>query len=78
MTETEFNDQDPERPLYPKVKVQLSGKDGNAFFIISRVRSALKEAGVISTREIEDFTEEAMSGDYDHVLQTVMAWVSIS
>lgn len=29
---------------YPDVKVQLSGMDGNAFFIIVRVRKALRDA----------------------------------
>lgn len=62
---------------YPEIEVELTGRDGNAFFIISRVRSALKKA-FVSDRDIEFFTEEAMSSDYDHVLQTVMAWVSTS
>lgn len=62
---------------YPEIEVQLSGEDGNAFFIIGRVRTALREKGV-SPSEIERFTEEAQSGDYDNVLQTVMRWVSTS
>ena len=59
---------------YPHVKVNLSGEDGNAFFIIGRVRKALRRAGV-SDEEIELFTEEVRSGDYDHLLQTVMRTV---
>jgi len=31
---------------YPKIKVQLSGEDGNAFCIISRVSKALRLGGV--------------------------------
>ena len=38
---------------YPDVTVELSGQDGNAFFIIGRTRSALKRAGV-SSDEIEE------------------------
>ena len=38
--------------------------------MVSRVRVALKRAGV-SSKEIEEFTDEAMSGDYDHVLETI-------
>jgi hypothetical protein len=53
--------------------VQLSGEDGNAFFIIGRACAAAKKADV-PRPEIDAFTEEAMSGDYDHVLQTVMAY----
>ena len=62
-------------PRYPDVHVQLSGEDGNAFFIIGRVRKALRQAGV-SQAECDQFSNEAMSGDYDNVLQTCMRWVS--
>jgi hypothetical protein len=64
-------------PRYPNVHVQLSGEDGNAFYIISRVRTALRRAGV-DNADIEKFSEEAMSGDYDNVLRTVMRWVDHS
>jgi hypothetical protein len=60
---------------YPEVEVQLSGEDGNAFFIIGRVRAALRRAG-ISKDEIDTFSQEAMWGDYDNVLQTAMKWVT--
>ena len=60
---------------YPNVTVQLSGEDGNAFFIIARVGEALKRAGILQ-KEINAFRKEATSGDYDHVLQTCMAWVN--
>jgi hypothetical protein len=62
---------------YPKVKVKLTGQDGNAFMIIGRVSVALSDAGV-SLEERNEFVSEAMSGDYDHVLQTVMEWVTVS
>lgn len=63
-------------PLYPEIEVQLSGEDGNAFFIIARVAEALKR-GRVSREEQDEFQEEAMSGDYDHVLQTCMKWVDV-
>jgi hypothetical protein len=60
---------------YPKVKVQLSGLDGNAFFIIGRVRSAMKAAGIASD-EIEAMAREAVeSPSYDALLQYVMRTV---
>lgn len=62
---------------YPNVKVQLSGEDGNAMAIIGRVRIALRRADV-SDAEIDKFSEEATSGDYDNVLQTAMRWVDVS
>ena len=57
------------------VVVQLSGEDGNAFFIIGRVSKALRRAGHEDL--VEAFREEAMSGDYDHVIQTAMAYVDV-
>lgn len=58
---------------FPEVKVQLTGEDGNAFFIIGRVSAALKAAGHRDV--VPEFQKEAMSGDYDHVLQTCMEYV---
>ena len=61
---------------FPNVKVNLSGEDGNAYFIIGRVRKALKRAGV-SEADVEAFTQEATAGNYDHLLQTVMKTVDV-
>lgn len=62
---------------YPDVHVQLSGQDGNAFSIMAAVSSALREAEV-PTEEINKYREESMAGDYNHLLQTAMAWVDVS
>jgi len=61
---------------YPEVRVKLTGKDGNALAIVGRVKNALLEAGV-SKEEADEFVKEALSGDYDHLLQTVMKWVEV-
>ena len=61
---------------FPKVKVDLVGQDGNGFIIVARVRKALK-AAQIAPEAIEEFTKEATSGDYDHLLQTVMQTVTV-
>jgi len=66
-----------EGPRFPKARVQLSGRDGNSFSIIARVQAALKKAGATEA-EIKEFCDDAMSGDYDHVLQTCMAWADVS
>ena len=42
--------------------------------ILGRTAAALRQAGV-SQEEIDTFFAEATSGDYDHLLQTTMAWV---
>ncbi len=62
-------------PRYPEIEVQLAGVDGNAFSIIGHVRRALRRGGVPTDEQNEFFTE-ATSGDYDHVLQTCMKWVT--
>jgi hypothetical protein len=56
-----------------KAVVQLSGEDGNGFFIIGRAMSAMKKAGY-SKETITAYQEEAMSGDYDHLLQVTMKY----
>ena len=73
----QMSDTDPERPRYPDVHVQLSEMDGNGFVIIGRTRTALRRHGV-PHEEIEEFSSEATSGDYDNLLQTVMRWVDVS
>lgn len=62
---------------YPELEVQLTGIDGNAFSIIGTVTQALRRHGV-SREEINEFRDEAMSGDYNNVLQTCMRWVDVN
>jgi len=57
----------------PRPKVKLVGEDGNAFAILGRVRRAMKDAGW-NKEAIEQFTNEATSGDYNNLLQTVMKY----
>lgn len=61
---------------YPDVYVQLSGEDGNAFGILGRVQKELRRAGA-TPEDLKEFMDEATSGDYDHLLQTVMRWVKV-
>lgn len=62
-------------PKYPQIFVKLAGEDGNAFSIIGRVADALRKANVPIEERVK-FRDEAMGGDYDHVIQTALAWVS--
>lgn len=61
---------------YPDITVQLVGQDGNAFAIIGRISQALRRAKV-PQEIVKEFQTEAMSGNYDHVLQTAMRWVNV-
>ena len=65
----------PEGLVRPEV--HLTGTDGNAFAIMGTVRRAL--VGAENSQDVIDaFMEEAMSGDYDHVLQTAMAYADVT
>lgn len=63
-------------PRYPHVHVRLVGADGNAFAILGRTRRALQQGGV-SQDVVNRFIKDAMSSNYDHLLQTVMDWVHV-
>jgi len=62
---------------YPEIEVQLSGEDGNAFAIMSRVKATMRRAGV-SKEELDEYITESMSGDYDNLLRTASSWVTVS
>lgn len=60
----------------PKPTVKLLGKDGNAFMIMGIVTKALRRAGA-SSKHIEKYKKEAMSGDYNNLLQITMTYVDV-
>jgi GH35 family endo-1,4-beta-xylanase len=63
-------------PKFPHIEVQLTGIDGNAISVMGAVAREMKrdpEAKLL----VNDFMEEAMSGDYDHLLQTCTKWVEV-
>lgn len=55
-----------------KVKLNLVGLDGNAFSLLGAFQAQARKEGW-TKEEIAEVREEAMSGDYDHLLQTLMA-----
>lgn len=61
---------------YPNIHVQLTGEDGNAFFIIGKMRRALMKNN-IPKEEIDKFMKEAQSGDYNDLLNTCANWVDV-
>jgi hypothetical protein len=62
---------------YPNITVELVGQDGNAFAVLGAVQRELRRAKV-QPEEIAAFMAEATSGDYDHLLQTVMQTVEVA
>ncbi|MFF2571239.1 hypothetical protein [Streptomyces sp. NPDC058084] len=66
----------PQGPAHPDVKVQLSGENGNALHLISRVGGALRRAGHPDVAT--EFAKAAMqSSSYDEVLQLIMRTVDV-
>ena len=59
------------------IDVDLTGHDGNAYSIMGRVMSALKQAGATS-EQVDEYLAESTQGDYDHLLRTAMKWVNAS
>lgn len=54
----------------PPVKFRLVGHDGNAFALLGGFQTAAKKAGW-TKEQIKEVIDEAMSGDYDHLLYTI-------
>ncbi len=54
-----------------KPVLELVGQDGNAFNVLGLARQAARNAGW-SKEKIDAFLNEAMSGDYNHLLAICM------
>ena len=63
-------------PKYPEITVQLVGQDSNAYNLLGICRRAMKRARLPES-EIEAFTQEATSGDYNHLLITCTEWFNV-
>jgi hypothetical protein len=61
---------------YPHLSIELVGQDGNAFSILGRLQGVLRRGGVPKD-EIDAVMAEAQSGDYNHLLVTVMNTVEV-
>lgn len=55
--------------------VQLTGKDGNAFLILGLVKRAILASD--KPELADEFIHEAVAGDYDHLLQTCIRYVTV-
>jgi hypothetical protein len=61
-----------EQTANKRVTMPMIGQDGNAYSILGRFQRAARRAGWMAD-EITAVLNEAQSGDYDHLLQTMMA-----
>jgi len=59
-----------------KPKCKLIGEDGNIFFVLGRVRQALKASG--NSEQAEEVSERVMvCGSYDEALKIIMEYVDV-
>lgn len=65
------------KPKYD-IHVQLSGENGNAFMILALCMRAARRSGLMTEQEINQFRDEAMSKDYNHLLVTAMRYFNVS
>jgi hypothetical protein len=57
------------------VRVKLTGEDGNAFAIMGAVRGALERNGYEDLAA--QYIEDAIMGDYNHLLMVSMDYVEV-
>ena len=61
---------------YPEITVKLIGESGNAFHILGTCRRAMIN-NHLPQSEIDKFTQEATSSDYNHLLITCTEWFNV-
>jgi hypothetical protein len=59
-----------------KSVVKLTGNDGDAYAVLSACQKAARKADM-PTSTLQEFLDEAMSGDYDHLLQTTFKYFEV-
>ncbi len=60
-----------------KPNLQLAGLDANALAVLDRAQRAAREAGW-PKEKIREVMDEAMSGDYDHLLSVMTEYFDVS
>ena len=59
-----------------KPTLELSGRDGNAFAILGKAQRVARDAGWAEGK-VKLIMKEATSGDYDHLLQTMIKYFEV-
>ena len=64
------------KPLFPTIKVNISGPQGNAWALMAIISQVL-EAANYSKAEINKIMEDMRSSDYNHVLDITKKYVTV-
>lgn len=70
--QTESRESQPPLPQ-KRVKLQLVGLDGNAFYLLGSFQRAARQQGW-TKNEIDCVMQVAKAGDYNHLLRTLIAF----
>ena len=57
------------KDTYRKQVIDLSGPDGNAYFLLGTAMKLCKQIGISSDRT-DEIIDEMKSSDYEHLIQT--------
>lgn len=60
-----------------KPKLNLKGVNGNAFALLSKARTAALDSGFYTKDDWDKVEEEAMIGDYKHLLQVMTKYFEV-
>jgi hypothetical protein len=60
-----------------KPPLQLTGEDGNAFYILGKARRAAKAAGW-TPEQVKAYSDAATAGNYDTLLAVTQEWFDVS
>lgn len=67
----------PTDPMYPEIDVPIITEKCEPTELIGRAKVRMRNFG-LEDEQIDQFEREARSGDFDHLLNTMMEWVNIS
>jgi hypothetical protein len=62
---------------FKHVVVNMRGMNGNALVVVGHVRKALQQGGA-TPEEVAIFVGNALGNDYEHLLATVVEWVTVT
>ena len=57
------------KDIYKKQVIDLTGPDGNAYFLLGTAMNLCKQIGISSVRT-EEILDELKSSDYEHLITT--------
>jgi hypothetical protein len=62
--------------MFSTVTIDISGPDGNAYYIMGVIQTLLKEKGT-NEAEIKSVLKDMMSSNYEHLLSVAKKYVNI-